>query len=471
MKRARWVAVVAAVAAGCAADETGGESPAADVGGGSGAGADAGPGEDGGDGAAGGGDASPGDAGTGGDAPGSDTTGEDAATDAGGVDDGGGADVGDAGGDTGEADTAPALDGEGDGEGDGSDDAITFSDDPLEWAVDHDGPYPVGYRVLETTYQPPGGVAPRTIEVHVWYPATEAVGANPTYLGLFPDPKVFTDAPKAESPYPAGHPVLVHSHGHMGFAGNSAELMRYVASHGWVAVAPEHKGNTLTDTPEVRPLELYLERPLDLRAALDHVLALDAPDALAGTLDVDHVGMSGHSFGTYTMWAIGGATIDPQVVADGCEAGSYADCTADLQAAMTGDLTDPRARVLIPMAGSKNALFGATGLTTVTLPVFLMSGSLDDVGAPAVLAEVAGKVDLTWVEVEGGCHQLFGLGNAVLGDAACKALPDAEGFAIVDTLLLAALRYHVLDDHSDEVAGIVEGTVSVSPLVTWTKAE
>lgn len=335
------------------------------------------------------------------------------------------------------------------------------STDPLAWPVDQDGPFQVGYRVLHTTYTPPGDLPERTIEVHVWYPTAAPTEETPTYLGLFPDPNVTVDAPKAPSPYPAGHPVLVHSHGHMGFAGNSAELMRYVATHGWVAVAPEHKGNTLLDTPDPRPLAIFLQRVLDVRAALDLVLTLAPPDPLAGALDVDRVAMSGHSFGTTTTWAVAGTPFDPVAIQAKCDVGALPDCSPALVAAFAEVLSDSRPRLFVPMAGGASDLLSWP--PTSPVPVLQMTGSLDAASAAAVF-DSATSVDLTWADIEGGCHQLFGLGNAVLGDAACKALPDAEGFAIVDTLLLAALRYHVLGDPT--VAGILDGTTPVSPRVT-----
>jgi hypothetical protein len=115
------------------------------------------------------------------------------------------------------------------------------------------------------------------------------------------------------------------------------------------------------------------------------------------------------------------------------------------------------------MAGGQADVFAKDGLDTATRPALLMTGTLDKVGADALFDGISG-VDLTWIEIEGGCHQLFGLGNAVLGDAACTDLPDEEGFAIVNTWLLAMLRAHVLDDPS--VSGILSGEEPVSPRVT-----
>lgn len=333
--------------------------------------------------------------------------------------------------------------------------------DPLSFSVKEAGPYSCGHRILEASYTPPAGLPERTVPVHIWYPSEAKEGDSPRYAGIFVDPVALEGVPLAPSPWKDGMPVLVHSHGHKGFAGNSHRLMCHFASHGWVAAAPDHVGNTLGDTPEPRPLALYLRRPLDLGATLDLLSALPAGDALAGQVDLSRVAMSGHSFGTYTAWAMAGATFDTAAIEAACAAGDVADCTPALVAAFEGGLSDSRAKVVVPMAGGKNAFFGDAGYDAAKVPVLLMTGSLDDVGAEVLFSEVSG-VDLTWVDVEGGCHQLYGLGNGVLGDEECATLPDEEGFSIVNPWVLAYARVHVLGDGSAEATGIVEGKESLS---------
>jgi dienelactone hydrolase len=336
--------------------------------------------------------------------------------------------------------------------------------DPLSWTVAKPGPYACGHRTLETTYAQPGGLPARTIPIHVWYPSNVAKGDHPIYRNVFVDDHAWEDAPLAPSPWPGGMPVLVHSHGYKGFAGNSARLMCHLASHGWLAVAPEHVGNTIGDTPDTLPIAVYFQRPLDVRAALDFVAEPPAGDALVGRADLTHVAMSGHSFGTYTAWAVAGAAYDAASIKAQCDSGGVASCTDAQRAVFTTDLSEKRASVVIPMAGGTDDFFAADGYDAARVPVLLMSGTLNPVGDDALFASTKG-VDLTWVDVTGGCHQLFGLGNGVLGDPGCAVLPDEEGFALVNPWVLAYVRYHVLADRGAEVSGIVEGSVKYSPLV------
>lgn len=338
--------------------------------------------------------------------------------------------------------------------------------DPATFGVADAGPFTCGHRALEATYTPPGGEPPRTIPVHLWYPSTSTDGDHARYRGLFVDPLAWEEGALAAPAWKEGYPVLLHSHGHQGFAGNSARLMCHFASHGWVAVAPEHVGNTLLDTPDPRPLALYYERPLDMRAALSLVDTLPSGDPLKGLLDLGRLAVSGHSFGTYTAWALGGASFDIPSIQAKCDAGDPGACDAAKIAVFQTDLSEPRAKAIMPLAGGKNDFFGPSGYESARVPVLLMTGSIDDVGA-APLYDGLSKVDITWADVENGCHQLYGLGNTVYGPPECKALADEEGFAIVNPFILAFARFHALGERGAEVTGLVTGEKGVSPKMAF----
>ena len=340
----------------------------------------------------------------------------------------------------------------------GDDPVDTPVPEPQAAAVDAMGPYGVGYRSLPVTYTSPAGE--RSFVLHIWYPTEEPSGDNPSYLGVFLDDASFVDAPLGRSAYDR-FPVLVHSHGHMGFGGNSAFIMRHFASHGWVALAPDHTDNTLADAVEPRPTRHFYERPLDIRQSLDTLDGLAPPDPLAGATDTSRVIMTGHSFGTYTAWASAGAAFDTAAIDDACANGGLPSgmCSDADKAAFMTDLSEPRVAVAVPMAGgTRDELFGATGYDAVTVPVLLMTGSEDDVGAQALFDRLDPSVDMRWVDMAGGCHQLFGLGG-------CANLPDAEGQPLVNGYVLAYARHFVLGDEADDVMARVNGP-PVDPAVT-----
>ncbi len=58
--------------------------------------------------------------------------------------------------------------------------------DPLSWAVDAPGPYNVGYRSWEHTYEPLPGES-RTILINAWYPTDDSTGEPVKYLVLLTD--------------------------------------------------------------------------------------------------------------------------------------------------------------------------------------------------------------------------------------------------------------------------------------------
>lgn len=320
------------------------------------------------------------------------------------------------------------------------------------------GPFGVGYRTATYTYTPAGAAAPRTLPLHLWYPTWNAPpGPRPNYAGLFRDPESVTDAPPAAPVHPGGYPVVVFSHGHQGFAGNAHFLMRWMAAQGWVAIAPDHVGNTLRDTPSPLPAAIFHLRARDASAALDALSAAPLRDALAGPIRTDRALLVGHSAGAHTTWAAAGATYDADAVAARC-AGPNPCREGDREAFQMGQ-RDPRFVAVVPMAGTiRREWFGPTGHRTVAVPVLALSGSDDPVGADTQYTSTE-PLPLTWVDIRGGCHQFFGFGG-------CMNAPDALQGPIAGAWVLAFGRRWVLDDTSPVVEGIVSGSMSVSERVT-----
>jgi predicted dienelactone hydrolase len=139
--------------------------------------------------------------------------------------------------------------------------------------------------------------------VQWWYPTTEP-GSPVTYDGLFPG-EATADAPVDCS---AVRPLLAFSHGSGGIRFQSTFFTEFAATHGFVVVAPDHRGNTFLDAaPDFT--ELVGRRPHDVEDVVDATLA---DDRFADCLDGDAYSVVGHSFGGYTALALAGAElVDP----------------------------------------------------------------------------------------------------------------------------------------------------------------
>jgi len=335
----------------------------------------------------------------------------------------------------------------------------------MDAPLDQKGPFNVGYRTMPVTYMPPAVTENRTIQLNIWYPTTAESGVAALYQQLFEDPESFVDAPLAPPTSSQGYPVHIYSHGAQGFGGTSSFLMRHFASHGWIAVAPDHTMNTLKDNVDPRPMSLYFLRGMDIIASLDALSFYGAEDELKGLLATDAVLLSGHSFGAHTCWSVAGASFDMDLIPSACSgSGSLPDgeCSIKELGTFEGGLRDPRVVATMPMAGTmKRNLFGSEGHKSVDIPVLFMSGSLDSIGAAEHYEETK-DIDLTWVEIEGACHQAFALGF-------CEEIESEEGFQIINTYAMAFARKYVLGLNDDHVNHILDGTYSVSEKVSFNK--
>ena len=217
------------------------------------------------------------------------------------------------------------------------------------------GPYPLGTRTIELTdasrqelYS--GRDEPRRFLVQIWYPAVrpaleaqpapwmpEAALVAPSISAYLHFPHFFLDhlALARSNAYPnlaaersgGPYPVLIFAHGWNGFRQQSTFLMQELASHGYIVAAVEFPyGGRLTVFPDGtlapnNPAALPSGLPeaeyeaaarilvdqwaRDIGYTLDNLTQINQADSegqLTGLLDLQKVGVFGHSTG-------GGATI------------------------------------------------------------------------------------------------------------------------------------------------------------------
>ncbi|MCW5943452.1 MAG: hypothetical protein KIS66_14565 [Fimbriimonadaceae bacterium] len=164
-------------------------------------------------------------------------------------------------------------------------------------------------------------------------------------------------------------PVVLFSHGLGGSREGSAYLARHWAARGYAVVFLQHLGSDESVWRNARPLdrlaamrraanaENFLLRTQDVAVVLDRLERWNAAreHALAGRLDLDRVGMSGHSFGAVTTQAVSG-----QVFAGKAR------------------YTDSRIRAALPMSpSSPQTVNPARAFGKVAIPWMLMTGTRD----------------------------------------------------------------------------------------------
>jgi predicted dienelactone hydrolase len=104
-------------------------------------------------------------------------------------------------------------------------------------------------------------------------------------------------------------PVVIFSHGLGGSREAATFLMEYLARNGIVAVAIQHPGSDSSilenGAARGRPDELIDPRSAvarfgDVRFVIDQLENVNRQGPLSGRLDLEHLGMSGHSYGALT---------------------------------------------------------------------------------------------------------------------------------------------------------------------------
>jgi len=281
------------------------------------------------------------------------------------------------------------------------------------------GPYDVGYREMAITYSEAASMEPRELILRVWYPAQSDSGADLARYsvgGVVDLPAIHAlDAPPVTDD--GDLPFVVYSHGNGGEGLLAYPYGELMASYGWVLVAPNHTGNTALDLlfgnadPFARAA---LDRPIDITAIIDEFESGLSGDELEGKADTSRVLLFGHSFGGYTAFAAGGADVDFDVLAAGCDGVTSSNCDVladpNVEAAYRAGFGDPRIVAIAPQAPALGSI-PETELAALQVPTMLMSGRLDQTtphDSSAVPAwDGVDHPDDLWIEMPTGAHFSF----------------------------------------------------------------
>ncbi len=115
-------------------------------------------------------------------------------------------------------------------------------------------------------------------------------------------------------------PAVVLSHGVGGNRDSAEYLGRYWARHGYISVHIQHRGPDPHVKPDGLPgapvrdaahrLVLVIDRIRDARFVLDQLERINRDDkTFKGSIDLERIGMAGHSLGAFTTLAVTGAAV------------------------------------------------------------------------------------------------------------------------------------------------------------------
>lgn len=205
----------------------------------------------------------------------------------------------------------------------------------------------------------------------------------------------------------AAKPVIVFSHGLGGSRENGVYLAEHWARSGYIAVFVQHpgsdesvwkeagRGERMAAMKQAASGRSLLDRMGDIPFVLDQLERwnADSGHALHGALDLEHIGMTGHSFGAVTTQAMMGQKFP-----------------------LGKTFPDPRFDAFFPMSPSTGrGLSASEAFGHIRAPVLCMTGTEDtSVITPEMTAESRREVyaalpagDKYQLVFEGGTHSAF----------------------------------------------------------------
>jgi len=220
-------------------------------------------------------------------------------------------------------------------------------------------------------------------------------------------------------------PIIVFSHGLSSRPEDFEDHMNHLASYGYLLAAPQHVGSDVIYLKEmfegyhknIFDVNEFINRPLDISFVIDE-LERRNQSQFAGKLDVDNVGVGGHSFGGYTALAVAGATIDFDYLQQSCDR-FYGDISTSLILTCRAlelprenyQFKDDRVQGVLVANPVNRYIFGQTGISQIDIPVILFSGSKDPATPPALEQALPFEwltvTDKYWAMIEGQAHVNF----------------------------------------------------------------
>ncbi|GKQ54613.1 dienelactone hydrolase [Bradyrhizobium sp. Ce-3] len=199
-------------------------------------------------------------------------------------------------------------------------------------------------------------------------------------------------------------PFIVISHGRRGWLGGHHDTAAALADAGFIVLTINHPTDTERDTSGTDSLAVTVERPADIKRAIDYALG-GWPDA--ARIDAERIGLYGFSWGGYTGLAAIGATPDLRKGLPTCQTSSLRACK-ELEAGLVPSgpvVRDPRIKAAIIVDPFPVFFFQSGSLKGLTVPVQLWSSDpaqngdgLSGCCAAAVKDELPSPLDYHFVK-------------------------------------------------------------------------
>ncbi len=275
----------------------------------------------------------------------------------------------------------------------------------------------------------------REFPATVWYPTEATEGRKARYFnGSIDEGTALKNAPVGGT---SKLPVIIFSHGHLGFDAQSFTMMEYLATHGYIIVAPDHIGDTILTYDPDELIPSLIDRPRDISFIIDSLEAwhVDTKNRFHDRIDLNRIGMAGHSLGALTVITVMGPELSPQKALDACLAfdknyppGQWFIC-ADLLRSLEAigeppcepcNVGDDRIKTFASMAPGFVESIVDGEFAKLTQPLIVMGGSEDQ----AILYDTQIRPfydgttrpgNMLW-RLEGGGHYAFSDG--------CKLFPE-----------------------------------------------
>ncbi|MCC0179788.1 alpha/beta hydrolase [Waterburya agarophytonicola K14] len=255
--------------------------------------------------------------------------------------------------------------------------------------------------------------------------------------------------------------LIIISHGVASNRQTFDYLGEHLASHGFSVAIVEHDNISLNKFDRFlsgkesfpKPNNL-ISQPLDITYLLDSLeQESKLNSALQNKIDLQQVGIIGHSFGGYTSLALAGGKLIADSESGKCQTEDYqnvlldlsslAKCTFNNFSSVDRQLKDPRIKAAIainPMAG----IFGRKGISSINIPTMFISGT-HDLFMPPLTEQIQPfswlneDIDKYLVLVKPGTHFSFlreGLGvlpvpDDIVGISPSQAYPAIEALTTI----------------------------------------